>query len=332
MERNAKWDFYRGLLIWGVVIGHMITALKSGDSSYVWLHTFLRMYDMPMFAFISGYFIYNGLGKHTLKQGIVRRIQTILIPTIIWNVIINVLTRNMNLYLWYLWSICFCNILVFSIAKTSKNKIVTFFLFTFFLIIFHTGIGGKLNIGFLLFPCIVGFYYATLEKNGIGRIKSYSLYIVSASVMVMFVVMACFWKAEYSVWNIGTNIFESTRNCLLILYRGIIGCFGSISMMLVFSKVYNIIKNKKIVVEICRWGGTTLELYILQTIFVEIILGKMVSILIIRLGYNPFVQNCSVLGFVIAPLLSLATLYILYRIQYSIKKIPIIGKYAFRLG
>ena len=26
------------------------------------------------------------------------------------------------------------------------------------------------------------------------------------------------------------------------------------------------------------------------------------------------------------------TLYILYRIQYSIKKIPIIGKYAFRLG
>ena len=224
MERNAKWDFYRGLLIWGVVIGHTITALKSGDSSYVWLHTFLRMYDMPMFAFISGYFIYNGLGKHTLKQGIVRRIQTILIPTIIWNVIINVLTRNMNLYLWYLWSICFCNILVFSIAKTSKNKIVTFFLFTFFLIIFHTGIGGKLNIGFLLFPCIVGFYYATLEKNGIGRIKSYSLYIVSASVMVMFVVMACFWKAEYSVWNIGTNIFESTRNCLLILYRGIIGC------------------------------------------------------------------------------------------------------------
>lgn len=76
--------------------------------------------------------LYNGLGKHTLKQGIVRRIQTILIPTIIWNVIINVLTRNMNLYLWYLWSICFCNILVFSIAKTSKNKIVTFFLFTFF--------------------------------------------------------------------------------------------------------------------------------------------------------------------------------------------------------
>ena len=57
MERNAKWDFYRGLLIWGVVIGHTITALKSGDSSYVWLHTFLRMYDMPMFAFISGYFI-----------------------------------------------------------------------------------------------------------------------------------------------------------------------------------------------------------------------------------------------------------------------------------
>lgn len=37
MERNAKWDFYRGLLIWGVVIGHTITALKSGDSSYVWL-------------------------------------------------------------------------------------------------------------------------------------------------------------------------------------------------------------------------------------------------------------------------------------------------------
>ena len=30
MNRNAKWDFYKGMLIWGVVIGHMITALKAG--------------------------------------------------------------------------------------------------------------------------------------------------------------------------------------------------------------------------------------------------------------------------------------------------------------
>ena len=59
MNRNAKWDFYKGMLIWGVVIGHMITALKAGGDCYVWLHTFLRTYDMPMFAFISGYFIYN---------------------------------------------------------------------------------------------------------------------------------------------------------------------------------------------------------------------------------------------------------------------------------
>lgn len=30
MNRNAKWDFYKGMLIWGVVIWHMITALKAG--------------------------------------------------------------------------------------------------------------------------------------------------------------------------------------------------------------------------------------------------------------------------------------------------------------
>lgn len=329
MERNTKWDFYKGMLIWGVVIGHMITALKAGEDCYVWLHTFLRTYDMPMFAFISGYFICNGFERHSLKQGIMRRVKAILFPTVMWNIAINLITRNMSLYLWYLWSIFFCNIIVFSIAKISKNRVLMAVLFSFAVLIFHTGLGEKLNIGFLLFPCIVGFYYAFFEKKCISRMKFDILFGISTCIVVAFIVMLFFWKAEYSVWNIGTAAFKNYHTFLLILYRGILGVVGSMGMMILFSAIFNALKKINI---ICKCGQVTLEIYILQTIFVELIFGKVVLILVNALGYNPFIQSSSLLGFVIAPLISLVAIYVLYKAQYLLKKIPGIGKYVFRLG
>ena len=56
-KRNAKYDFYRGLLMLGVVWGHTITALRYGIGGSSGLLHFFRTYDMPMFAFISGYFL-----------------------------------------------------------------------------------------------------------------------------------------------------------------------------------------------------------------------------------------------------------------------------------
>lgn len=55
--RNENVDFVKGLLIWGVIWGHTITALSAGKfDSPVWIHTFFRTYDLPLFMILSGYF------------------------------------------------------------------------------------------------------------------------------------------------------------------------------------------------------------------------------------------------------------------------------------
>lgn len=226
----------------------------------------------------------------------------------------------------------FCSSLVFFIIKISKNRILTAVLFLGVLLIFHTGLGERLNIGFLLFPCIVGFYYAFFEKKYIKRMESDVFVGISIGIVAIFAILLFFWKAEYSVWNVGTDLFKNYRTFLLIFYRGVLGVVGSISMMLLFSAIFSIFKEIKMVNVICKWGQVTLEIYILQTIVVELIFGKLTLILIDALGYNPFIKSSSLLGFIIAPLISLVVLWALYKIQYLLKKNPGIGKYFFRLG
>lgn len=55
-NRNEKFDFIKGLLILGVVWGHMITALKCDSDTSFWIHSFMRIYDMPMFASLQDIF------------------------------------------------------------------------------------------------------------------------------------------------------------------------------------------------------------------------------------------------------------------------------------
>ena len=46
-RRDTGIDFIKGMLIFGVVYGHLITALTVGSHCQVWLHTFMRTFDMP---------------------------------------------------------------------------------------------------------------------------------------------------------------------------------------------------------------------------------------------------------------------------------------------
>lgn len=56
MPRDARFDFYKGMFIWGVVWGLAITALLNGQINDVGKHPIMRTYDMPGFMAISGFF------------------------------------------------------------------------------------------------------------------------------------------------------------------------------------------------------------------------------------------------------------------------------------
>lgn len=60
MGRDLSFDFIKGVLIILVVLGHVIQGLYGIDNPDVWenlLFTIIYTFHMPLFIFISGYFL-----------------------------------------------------------------------------------------------------------------------------------------------------------------------------------------------------------------------------------------------------------------------------------
>lgn len=195
-------------------------------------------------------------------------------------------------------------------------------------VILHCGVGERLNVGFLFFPCIIGYYIDILKiwEKKIGKIGK-------VLVIALFGVLLYFWKSEYSVWNIGCNVLRSSRQeVVLIIFRGFIGVVGSLSMMILYSIFYDALKKfkaDKINTYIASLGKATLEIYILQTIFIELILGKFVWVLNGYIGKNVFALHPVLGGYMCAPLIAVMSAGALCMMQKYIKKIPVIGAYLF---
>ena len=158
----------------------------------------------------------------------------------------------------------------------QKYTLLKFFIFIAALIVTHI-VTLPANVGFLLFPFLVGFYKEDLSH----KIEKYK--ILKPLVVVEFFILEFFWTGKFNVWNIGCNIFAFGTPLLTgleMLYRGIIGILGSVVMGWLFDIIYNIrTKNKsfeKIVNFIELVGRNTLQIYILQTFFVETFLSRFV--------------------------------------------------------
>lgn len=333
-RRNEKFDFYKGMLIIGVILGHTVTALKGTAEITIWLCTFLRTFDMPMFAFVTGIFLKKSMEKHTVSENLKNKCCHILWPVFLWTMLLNVVTHNRNVYYWYLWSIFFCcvfMILAGAVCKTRKQLFPVVLLLC--CLVLHCGVGERVNVGFLFFPCMVGYYYDALKIRGekAGRIGK-------ALVLLMFAILLYFWKPEYSVWTVGCNVLQSllgTKGIWLMVFRGCIGLVGIFSMMIVYGAVYDVLqrgRGRRISQYIAEIGRHTLEIYILQTICVELALGKIVLAVAAKLGGNPFAASPILMGYLYAPVIAVLAAAILNEIQKIIKRIPFIGTYLFDMN
>lgn len=125
--RDKRWDFYKGLLIFSVVLGHTITALKAGASEPVWVLIFIRTFDMPMFAFVTGVFLRKSCNKRSFYENIINKVCTLLIPIILWNWILNLMLGDFCLNtgrFWFLWSIFYVCCIVILIDVTKNRSIL----------------------------------------------------------------------------------------------------------------------------------------------------------------------------------------------------------------
>lgn len=288
--------------MWGVILGHLITALKGGlDIGPIFIHTFVRTYDMPFFMVLSGFFLSKSLEKYSIKTVLTNRITMILFPIFIWNIIS--MKFNYTKY-YFLWAVFFSSILcilsyaVERLVKGKKWHIELFLEIAFVIGLYFIYIPWNL---FYLFPF---FVFGRYMKNIKFEMHHPILFIVS------FIIALCFWQGEYSPWRIGFDNWRTDSNILIIyFYRFILGLLGCYIIANVLNLLFNL-----------NWGGQkylikagsqTLGIYILQSIVVENYFNRVMRLLVSKVDLYHNDSFINLMGYVIAPILSLVILIIL---------------------
>jgi len=125
-QRINSIDFIKGILIVGVTYGHVVSALLAGDSNIPWLYSFVRSYDMPCFAFISGFLLAKSIEKNGFLQNVLNKVTQILIPAFIWELLIyGILERQRPIrfgQIWYLYSIGICLLIIIVTDRLFGKK------------------------------------------------------------------------------------------------------------------------------------------------------------------------------------------------------------------
>ncbi len=90
-ERNEKLDFIKGLLIIGVVYGHILNAVRMDTDASFWIAKLIRAFDMPMFMLIGGYFLSKSISKYHPLKYIFNKITQLIFPLALWCIIVNIM-------------------------------------------------------------------------------------------------------------------------------------------------------------------------------------------------------------------------------------------------
>lgn len=344
--RNDRMDYFKGILMLGVILGHAVTAFKSGISLSVDSHIFVRTYDMPFFILISGMFLAKSVDKYVPWKNILNKISSILVPILIWNGIFYIIKCVMMLLLgnsnfsltglfnsflesWFLWSALVCScvmIVICSIFKQIYLRLIASIIVSVVCLFIPTDMW---NIAFMFPFYSMGFF----TEWAISKIDKKTLDILKMLSVVTFVVLLCFWQSEYSVWSAGSYLLGGNTAKILnaVLIRFFIGATGCVAMTAVFDIL---LKSENSIVkiinkELISVGKNTMAIYIFRGFVLEFLFAKFIELFVEKLGFNPFVFNSYFLGYIIAPITAFLCMIILNRIIIVMKKIPIIGKYIF---
>lgn len=124
-QRNYRFDTAKFVLIWMVIIVHAFWSYWNfpANSSFAWFRTLLLAYAMPVFSFISGYFIPTDKIKWERVVELFFVCVAFNIVGVAWGQRIGVIGTFWSVapVMWYLWVYCACLISVPLFMKRNKE-------------------------------------------------------------------------------------------------------------------------------------------------------------------------------------------------------------------
>lgn len=348
-ERALTPDICKGIAILLVVWGHV---LQQGLFGVAEIHEnpavkIIYSFHMPLFVLISGYFFYASQKKKSIKEIIVQRGKNLLKIILIWNTIHYAIALLLSCLIekqaffsikswwraiiegyWFLWAVLFCTItvglivkclpkqfwmvgfvVVFPLALISPCRWVILSVYPFYIagFLFHKWIeeGKKIPL-WLKYSSLPVFVVATwLHFSGSAVGNSEWMYLVKKSLG--------FLKGSIGL----TEIMIQVGN--IVLYY-VLGISGSVSVIILVDVIVCKIKKNIVLNFVGKLGQFSLQIYILQRVLLELILGKWYGMLVRMTGGNPAVNNISMFTWLYSSLIGLICTYLIYiLISYVLK-------------
>lgn len=299
--RDGKLDFFKGLLIWSVVLGHCLNVLCPGTI----LHMVIRTFDLPMFMYISGYLMRGSIVRYNWKQLVVNKVTNIAFPAVVW-IAVSLLFGDLHSY-YFLWAIFASSVIVCLCVKAGEKvsaHACRGALLLASVVVFHLIPKNIVNMSFLFPFFVIGYYSQNISRVG---------WKVGIASLALFVCIIAFvWHPDYSVWKSGGYILQNTEYMFKVVsIRLVVGIAGIYSVVFIMGGLYDKAKSSSLMGLFSNIGKQTLAIYMMQHIIVEIWLFNLVE----YIGIKESLSNYSALtGYVITPLLSLILLYGMYRV------------------
>ena len=318
-------DFLKFFAIFCVLLGH---STEQVSADIFWDHpiwSFIYTYHMPLFIFLSGFFFRSALRKDfptVLKdkaiQLLVPSVTAFLIGVVIMlisrtNAIADLCEMSFNGFMnsvWFLKCLFFCIIIMYPLCKLCRKDWIAAAVATVGIILVP---GAKIvNLNFMLPMFALGM----LIGNRVEKLESHWKLrtILSA---VAFLALLPFWSGRLTVYMVPTETFKDgaidLQNLGTTLYRLAIGVAGTLLFFFLSKPVYGFIRRFSWADTLCRIGGATLGIYVLQTFTLEIFIHCLHI-------YIPLPWSC-----LAAPIIAVAELVLCYCMVCLIRRSRILS-------
>lgn len=277
MEKRIGWiDTIKGVTIFLMILGHVIQYANGTDylqtGKFAENSVFLAIYSfhMPIFMFLSGFCFYRTCQTKDTWTIISDKVKLFIIPFVggsmityiilslinrqdilsTWN-LINFFRGNYN-FLWFLWVILYCSVIMLVVNRLFKDNI-----FICFIIIF-SGFFYPDFFNFINFKMMFPFFALGYMCNKYQIIEYFeNSKVIHAIVSIIFIVFyILLWNEEFIMyWN-----FAGIQNIRYVLARWLINLSG---MWVIISLFYEL-EKRKTRNKIQNLGRHTLGVYLIS--------------------------------------------------------------------
>lgn len=318
-KRAIEFDILKGFAIFLVIMGHAILHLSSNEVKTNWLYLFICSFHMPLFMLISGFFSFKAL-QSPLKEMVKKKFWQLVYPTITFGVIfllLDFLFSNFQINkgigeilggFWFLKSCFLCFVILGISLKLFRGNQIWASLFALFI---SQGM-PFFKLTYMMPFFILGFLLAT-RQHYLYK-KPGHLFLVST---VLFIISFIFYGEEnFPLMQVKSALLNGEISIIgaylnyqsLRLFTGLTGSIMVISLVVWLVEKYGLKKDS---FNLYLYGRHTLEIYILQTYFLETLLSK---------HWDLNMIDETFFTFIFVPLISIAIMDLCYQTACLINK------------